>query len=138
MCSESHGEDIFQCKMCGDCCEGYGGTYITEQDIQRIAEFIGADPATFIDDYCDISCGKPVIKRGENGKCVFFDTACSIHPVKPRMCKAWPFLESVLSAFGNWAIMATACPGIRTGVPEALIRKQVREEIDKLNQAEER
>jgi hypothetical protein len=26
-------EDIFDCKLCGECCKGFGGTYVDERDI---------------------------------------------------------------------------------------------------------
>lgn len=32
--------DIFECKTCGECCKGYGGTYVSEEDISNIAEYI--------------------------------------------------------------------------------------------------
>ena len=134
MASDSYTpEDIFQCKMCGDCCEGYGGTYLTETDIRAISQYTGTPENEFVDTYCDISGGKPVITRGEDGKCIFFKSLCSIHPVKPRMCRAWPFIESVLADIGNWKIMGSVCPGIRTDVPDDVIRKCVIKELQKLN-----
>ena len=129
-------EDIFQCKQCGDCCTGYGGTYITPQDIKNIASFISKDEEDFLTNYCQISdSSKPVLKVAENGKCIFFDdkTQCTIHPVKPRMCRAWPFLETILRAPGNWEVMSDACPGIKTGFPHKDIQECVKKEIDILN-----
>ncbi|MBU0994744.1 MAG: YkgJ family cysteine cluster protein [Proteobacteria bacterium] len=126
-------EDIFQCKMCGDCCEGYGGTYLTGEDVKMISEYIGTSEDTFVETYCDISGGRPVITRGEDGKCIFFKSLCTIHPVKPRMCRAWPFIESVIKDISNWKIMGTACPGIKTDVPDDVIKKYVSEELTKLD-----
>ena len=34
-------EDLFECHKCGDCCKGFGGTYVTQTDIENIAKFIG-------------------------------------------------------------------------------------------------
>ena len=129
-------EDIFNCKQCGDCCTGYGGTYITPKDIKAIAEYIETDKDNFVKEYCQISLGKPVIKIGDNGKCVFFDdkTQCTIHPVKPRMCRAWPFIKNVLRAPDNWEIMSGSCPGIITGFSDSDIKNCVKQEIDKLNE----
>jgi len=129
-------DDIFQCKQCGDCCTGYGGTYITPQDIKNIASFISKDEKIFLKDYCQISdSSKPVLKVADTGKCIFFDekTQCTIHPVKPRMCRAWPFIENILRAPGNWEVMSGACPGIKTGFPHKDIQKCVKGEIEALN-----
>jgi Fe-S-cluster containining protein len=128
-------DDIFQCKQCGECCTGYGGTYVTPGDIKAIALFIGEDPDTFVERFCQLSGGKPVLRLSENGKCVFFDPEkqCTIHPVKPRMCKAWPFVDAILNRPGNWEIMAEACPGIRTGFPHDAVKAVVKKEIDALN-----
>lgn len=128
-------EDIFQCKQCGDCCTGYGGTYITPQDISAISEFIQTDSSKFVEKFCQISGGRPVLKIGVNNKCVFFDekVQCTIHPVKPRMCRAWPFIEGILTAPGNWEVMSQACPGIRTGFSHDEVKRCVKEEIEKLN-----
>ncbi len=113
---------IFECKMCGECCNGFGGTVVTETDIQNISEYIGTDPRHFVDDYCQMSGDKTVLAQGENGYCIFWDGLCTIHPVKPRMCRAWPFIQSVLVDVSNWHIMAGFCPGMRTDVSEACIR----------------
>ena len=42
-------EDLFKCTMCGDCCKGYGGTFVTGKDINAISEYINTDPDTFVD-----------------------------------------------------------------------------------------
>ncbi len=51
--------DIFDCKKCGECCKGYGGTYITAEDIKAIAAYISAEPES--DKYFKkISCQMPM------------------------------------------------------------------------------
>ena len=129
-------DDLFRCKQCSDCCTGYGGTYMTPKDIEAIARFIGEDKDRFLENYCQMSGGKPVIRVGETGKCVFFDPEkqCTIHPVKPRMCRAWPFIRTILTAPGNWDIMAQACPGIRTGFSHDQVKSCVKKEIERLNE----
>ena len=128
-------DDIFVCQQCGDCCQGYGGTYVTEADIERIAAHIGETPESFLANFCDDSAGKPVLTQNDSGKCVFFGENCTIHPVKPRMCRAWPFIANVLREPGTWETMAGACPGIRTGIPEEILKRIVGEELAKLKAA---
>lgn len=121
----------FDCTMCGECCNGYGGTYVTEEDIKAIAAYIGSDPLTFTEDFCSISDGRPLLKSGENGKCVFFKEKCSIHEVKPRMCREWPFIPAVLKEPENWGLMADACPGIRTDIDKDELMKITENELKK-------
>jgi len=122
--------EIFNCRGCGDCCKGYGGTYVTPRDIERIAAFIRVDPDSFVSRFCVFSGGRPVLAQGRNGYCIFWDQLCTVHPVKPRMCKAWPFIRSVLVDVDNWHIMASVCPGMRTDVPDGVIRRCVAEVIE--------
>jgi uncharacterized protein len=112
---------IFECQQCGECCKGYGGTYVTEKDIEAIAAFIGVAAEGFVKAYCRISANKPVLAQGDNGYCIFWKTLCGIHPVKPRMCREWPFIKSVITAPENWRIMASCCPGMQTDVSDELI-----------------
>jgi Fe-S-cluster containining protein len=109
-------EDIFTCRMCGDCCQGFGGTYVSNDDIASISAFIGMDVHDFTKKYCVPSGSRFVLAQKEDGFCVFFTDKCSIHPVKPLMCRRWPFIPSLLRDFDNWRIMAGQCPGIN---PEA-------------------
>jgi uncharacterized protein len=121
--------DIFNCTQCGDCCKGYGGTFLAEEDVRTIADYIHEDPESFIGNYCEMSGGRPVLAQGDNGYCIFWDEVCAIHPVKPRMCREWPFIKSVLIDPKNWHIMGSLCPGIRTDVPDSVIRRCVEETI---------
>ena len=111
--------DIFTCQLCGQCCKGFGGTYVSSADIDKICDFIQADPANFHKKYCDPSGSRYVLTRGKDGCCIFFDTEkqCTIHPVKPYMCKAWPFIKTLIDNPENWDIMANSCPGMKKGVP---------------------
>lgn len=112
------GADIFECRRCGDCCRGYGGTVVDEDDIRAIAAYKDLSPEQFRSRYCVLSGSRLVLVQQPNGYCAFWDRLCTIHPVKPRMCRAWPFIESVLVDVQNWHIMASMCPGIRTDVSD--------------------
>ena len=116
---------LFECRQCGDCCQGYGGTYVTAADIRRIAAYIGEDPNAFVQRYCQMSAGRPVLAQAEDGNCIFHKALCRIHPVKPRMCRRWPFIDAVLEDIQNWKIMGASCPGICTDLPDAIVREGV-------------
>jgi len=123
--------DIFKCQQCGDCCKGYGGTFVTEKEIDAIAGYTNTDPENFVENYCQISGGKPVLAQGKDIYCIFWDGLCTIHPVKPRMCRTWPFIKSVLVDIDNWHIMVGICPGIRTDVPDSEVIECVSKELSK-------
>jgi Fe-S-cluster containining protein len=117
---------IFECRQCGDCCRGYGGTFVSKQDIDAIASFLGTDPESFVATYCRLSGKKPLLTQKEDGYCIFWDRICTIHPVKPQMCRQWPFIESVLRDVVNWRIMASMCPGMWAEAPESRVKECVR------------
>jgi Fe-S-cluster containining protein len=107
---------FFNCTQCGDCCKGYGGTYITEQDMAAIAAHMDLPLSGFKKRYCSRSGKRYVLAQREDGYCIFWDGNCKIHAIKPAMCKKWPFIDSLLKDIGNWQIMSRACPGIRLDV----------------------
>ena len=125
MSSEPTPDALFECRMCGDCCRGYGGTYVSTSDIQAIAAYLHIDPADFKKKYCRMSGSRYVIAQSNGGYCIFWDQLCRIHPVKPRMCKNWPYIEAVLIDVANWRIMGASCPGIRTDIPDEVIRDTI-------------
>jgi len=120
-------EALFECRMCGDCCKGYGGTYVSREDIEAISDHIGADPRKFETEYCKISGRRPVLAQRADGYCIFWDKICTIHPVKPLMCRRWPFVKSLLVDSINWKIMANSCPGIKIDAPVCAVEKCARQ-----------
>ncbi|MDD9304479.1 MAG: YkgJ family cysteine cluster protein [Desulfobacter sp.] len=129
--------DIFECQLCGRCCKGFGGTYVTPQDILNIAAYIKADPSTFVDTYCDMSGSRPVLTLAENGFCIFFDPEkqCTVHPVKPYMCKAWPYIKTIIDYPENWDIMANSCPSMKKKIAHKELSRIVAAEKEKLDKA---
>ena len=121
-------EAIFTCRKCGECCRGYGGTFVSEKDIEAISRYLKIDSRRLIAEFCQLSGGKAVLAQGKNGYCLLWDKdkQCTIQPVKPEMCKKWPFIESILADVNNWRIMAALCAGIRTDVPGRLIKECVK------------
>jgi Fe-S-cluster containining protein len=123
-------ENLFECQKCGDCCKGYGGTYVTADDINKISNYIGVPSREFKTKYCTLSNNKPLLIQKSDGYCVFWDAMCTIHPVKPKMCRAWPFIRSILVDPDNWNLMASLCPGMRTDYPDDVIANCVRKKIE--------
>lgn len=124
-------DGLFECRLCGDCCKGYGGTFVTREDIEAISRFIGTDSRKFVAQYCQVSGKRPLLAQRPDGYCIFWDKLCTIHPVKPLMCRRWPFLGSLLVDSKNWQIMADSCPGIHTDVSVRTLEKCVKKILAK-------
>lgn len=121
---------LFTCTQCGDCCKGYGGTYLSEHDVAAIAQLVGVSEDQFKQSYCALSGTRLVLAQRPDGYCIFFDGNCSIHAVKPRMCRQWPFIQSVLKAPENWRMMARVCPGMVDEKNDAKLCAYVRAQMD--------
>jgi hypothetical protein len=117
--------NLFVCQKCGDCCRGYGGTVVTAKDIKTIARYLKIPVDTFLRQFCQVSGSKTILIQGDDRYCVFWDGLCGIHPVKPRMCRDWPFIPAVLTDPANWRMMASVCPGMRADMPDAAIQEGV-------------
>jgi uncharacterized protein len=105
-------DTLFACTRCGDCCKGYGGTYLSRTDIEAIARYLEETEERFVAAYTRRSGTRRLIVQGENGYCIFWNKVCTIHPVKPKMCRQWPFIRSILVDVSNWRAMASSCPGM--------------------------
>ncbi|HSO18409.1 MAG TPA: YkgJ family cysteine cluster protein [Desulfosarcina sp.] len=121
--------DLFDCTLCGDCCKGYGGTYLSGDDMEAIADYIGVSPRRMKAAYTCESGGRRLLVQGKNGYCIFWDRVCTIHPVKPHMCRQWPFIASILVDVANWRAMASTCPGMDADAPDAQVVDCVRKHL---------
>jgi len=119
----------FSCKQCGDCCRGYGGTYVTDTDIRRISEYTGIDEKRLKSDFCRSAGNKYILGQRPDGYCIFWDETCRIHPVKPKMCKDLPFIAALLKEIGNWRTMSEMCPGMNPDAPENLVISCVKQNM---------
>jgi len=109
-------QDFFFCTQCGECCKGFGGTYVSDDDIAAIGRFLNIPPSQVRSNYCVRSGQRRVLAQRADGYCVFWDGNCVIHPVKPRMCRQWPFIDGLRADPSNWQIMADVCPGMHREV----------------------
>ncbi len=91
---------LFHCRMCGNCCR-FKIVPLTESDIERL------EAAGHRDFY--LERGELRMKRA-NGKCVFLaDDRCTVHKVRPNVCRDFPFFKK----FGiGYAQKASFCPAM--------------------------
>lgn len=126
---ETSCDALFTCTQCGDCCKGYGGTYLSSMDIESIASYLGITADQLVAGYTKLSGNRRLIRQSVNGYCIFWDQVCTIHSVKPKMCRQWPYIRSILVDVGNWRAMAASCPGMKADSPEEDILNCVRERL---------
>ena len=109
-------KDFFSCTQCGTCCKGFGGTYVSQQDINAIGRFLNLPSEQVQTRYCVASGPSLVLSQRFDGYCIFWDGNCTIHPVKPHMCRQWPFISALRTDPTNWKIMADTCPGMHQDI----------------------
>ncbi len=102
----------YRCVTCGECCKGFGGIFITPEELTKMARHLGLSEDDFFRDYCETLNRKISIRVGSNGYCVFWkDKLCGIHQVKPTPCRLWPFFKNIVAIEDNWKIAKNNCPG---------------------------
>ncbi len=112
MTADKEAPEVFRCRQCGQCCQGVGGILVTEAEIRALAGFLGLGAEEFGARYLvDSTLGRQVATV--DGACVFLTgNRCRVHPVKPRICREWPFLPALLAHADEYEAAKGACPGL--------------------------
>jgi Fe-S-cluster containining protein len=108
----------FKCSNCGICCgdtaEKTRHILLTERDAERIA----ASTKQAVNAFANKAEGKApytheMRKRAENGKCVFHQNSrCTIYPLRPLICKFYPFELSAAEHGTHTFTVTNECPKI--------------------------
>ncbi|PZT47462.1 zinc/iron-chelating domain-containing protein [Helicobacter valdiviensis] len=111
--------DESKCKECGGkCCKGESGyVYLTLEDMQKIAEFLGMDFMEFTQKYIrKLVAGYSLLEKKEiNGKgyaCIFLNEEkgeCEIYKVRPMQCRTFPFWQGFKQDYSE---LKNECMGI--------------------------
>ncbi|MHB9073273.1 MAG: YkgJ family cysteine cluster protein [Desulfobaccales bacterium] len=112
---------VFQCQQCGDCCSGRGGIFVKPQEVEEMAALLSLPVEEFCRLYVEASAMGPRLAIADNGFCVFLmeGNLCQVHPVKPFICRQWPFLPILLLDPDELEHAKTACPGINPACSHA-------------------
>lgn len=140
----------FTCTQCGNCCTGGPGyVWVSDIEIDRLADHFKLDRETTLKKYCRTIRGRVSLKekRDVDGQypCIFLteyrgrDQAgrlvmrrgCSIYPVRPLQCRTWPFWDGNLQDRDAWKQNTKKCPGSDDGKRYSL------DEIEALRDAED-
>jgi len=125
----------FQCTQCGNCCSGAPGyVYVTDEEIERIAEFIGRPAGKGLSTKHLRKVGRDysLTEDKKTGDCCFLKTTkdgkrtCGIYPVRPVQCRTWPFWDINLESPDTWNEAALECPGINRGPQYDFVQIEVR------------
>jgi hypothetical protein len=112
---------VFQCRQCGDCCSGRGGIFVKPFEVEEMAALLSLPVEEFSRLYVEASAMGPRLVIADNGFCVFMmeGSLCRVHPVKPFICRQWPFLPILLVDPDELEHAKTACPGINPACSHA-------------------
>ncbi|TFG99190.1 YkgJ family cysteine cluster protein [Candidatus Thorarchaeota archaeon] len=131
----------FECTKCGACCrDEYLLVTVTGGDIVKIAAVLELGPDELLKalDFYIVSDGVPTpvgleripsvvteqglafmaLKKMDNGDCIFLkNDLCMIHPVRPLVCRSFPFIFTESASQRNWGLSAKKeiCPGLGIG-----------------------
>jgi uncharacterized protein len=121
----------FTCSQCGNCCSGGPGfVWVSDEEIAKLADFLGTTPKQVIRKYCR-KVGRQIalkeIKHPKHGHdCIFIkeisagDSShakriCSVYEVRPLQCRTWPFWDGNLASPKAWQRAAKTCLGMNRG-----------------------
>jgi Fe-S-cluster containining protein len=117
----------FSCRQCGECCRGEKGILVTAAELTAMAANLGLAPTDFAARYLlETAMGPQLASR--NGSCVLqTDGLCQVHPVKPRICREWPYLSALLQHADEFEAAKLACPGLAADAEHEEFIKEARE-----------
>jgi Fe-S-cluster containining protein len=106
----------FECRRCGACCTGDPGiVYADKNEAMRIAEYFCIEFSFFADTYLYPLRAGYGVREYSDGRCYFYDSGCTIYPVRPHQCRTYPFWFENLRSIKKWKRMSETCPGIGCG-----------------------
>jgi uncharacterized protein len=103
---------VFSCRQCGECCRGERGILVTAAEHQAMAAYLGLSPKDFAARHLVATPMGPQL-ASKSGVCALQeDGLCQVHPVKPRICRQWPYLQALLDHADEFEAAKGACPGL--------------------------
>ena len=90
--------------------------YLTEEDIARLAAFLGLAQAEFEARYVYRTKNLRRFRVPRHAQCSFLkEGGCSVHQAKPLQCASFPYWPEILASHRAWHETGKRCPGIGKG-----------------------
>jgi Fe-S-cluster containining protein len=90
--------------------------YLTEEDIPRLASFLGMEVGAFEEKYVFRTKKLRRLRVPRHANCSFLrEGGCSVHEVKPMQCRTFPYWPEILASRRAWHETGKRCPGIGKG-----------------------
>lgn len=108
----------FSCTMCGKCCTGSPGVvWVSREEIRAIAEYRKEPVEEFRACYTRAVDHRRSLREFSDGDCILYDrkVGCTVYPVRPVQCRAWPFWDSTAGTEAAWDETRRSCPGAGQG-----------------------
>lgn len=107
----------FQCQPgCIKCCDQKGQVYLSENDIRRMAAYLGLEQDVFEAKYVYRTRNSRRLRKPPKSQCHFLKAdGCSVHPAKPTQCSTFPFWPEMVENSAEWRNTGRWCPGIGKG-----------------------
>lgn len=87
-------ETFFLCQRCTACCKIEGEVVLTDEETQKIAEYLGQPLYQFVREFTDLRenrMGLTLRDKPGTTECVMLEGEnCRINPVKPDQCRPFP------------------------------------------------
>lgn len=85
----------YPCEMCGKCCHQPFIT-VRDEEVERISEFVGTDPLTFVMNYLDRDETENKWLFRKTNPCAFYENKkCKIWKGRPEICDDFPYMVSM-------------------------------------------
>ena len=107
----------FECQAgCTNCCTRSGHVYLNDDDITRIAAYVGLARPAFEKRYLrKTTYGKRLTVPGPHSCHFLLEGGCSIHAVKPLQCRVFPYWPENVETRAAWKALRRYCPGVGVG-----------------------
>ena len=107
----------FECQPgCTRCCEQQGFVYLTEEDLTRLAAYLGMTDAEFERRYVYRTKNLRRLRVPKHAQCEFLKGGgCGVHVAKPMQCRSFPYWPELVDDRKAWHKTGSWCPGIGKG-----------------------
>lgn len=104
------------CETCrGVCCRWGGYVWVTEEEIQAMADLLHMGLDAFANQYVKAAYGRlslqERLREGEYHCCLFdpFNENCLVYQARPEQCQTFPFWDAYREDF---QLLLEICPGV--------------------------